>query len=114
MLKPQGVADTGLTYRMLQQQTQVYQGSGGVSAECGCLGLAPAFLDRDTNQVYRACFANGTPAPMHLLDGLPSELVTTRDARGRVVAVKPSLLSGFVKDGIFYTRDEASRLAKRR
>lgn len=112
MQKPQTSAETGLTYRVLQQQTRVYQGSGGTSAECACLGLAPAFLDRDTNQVYRACFANGSPAPMHLLDGLPNELVITRDARGRVVTVKASLLSGFLKDGVFYTRDEASRLAR--
>ena len=66
--------------------------------------------DRDTDKIYRACFASGLPAPVHLLDGLPDELVVARDAAGRVVAVKQSMIAGFVKEGVFYTRDEVCRV----
>ncbi len=99
-----------LTCRLLKQQTVQYRNTGGTSAEAGSIGFAPAFLDRNTGQVYRACFANGMPAPMHLLDGLPSELVMARDPSGRVTAVNQSVIAGFIRDGRFYTRDQASQM----
>lgn len=85
-----------------------YRGTGGCSEENGDLGFRPAFRDDDNGIVYRACFLDGTPAPFHLLDGLPDEVVVTRAESGRVVAVKGSLVSGFVRFGRFYTRDEAA------
>jgi hypothetical protein len=58
--------------------------------------------------VYASCFANGQPAPFHLLEGLPDEIVLTRHPTGRVAAVKKSITSGFVCDGRFYTREQAA------
>jgi hypothetical protein len=47
---------------------------------------------------------------MHILDGVPNEWVTERDGSGRIAAVKSSIVAGFVRNGIFYTREEASSL----
>ena len=69
---PSGRA-AGLSARTLRQQNRAFRGTGGVSAENRALGFAPAFLDTQTGAVYRACFADGRPAPMHLLEGLPPD-----------------------------------------
>lgn len=66
------------------------------------------FLDTQTGAVYRACFADGRPAPMHLLDGLPPAVVATRDTTGRVLALKSSVQAGFLCEERFYTREQAA------
>ncbi|HHW77237.1 MAG TPA: hypothetical protein GX399_09480 [Xanthomonadaceae bacterium] len=104
--------EPGLTARVLRRQNRVFRGTGGVSAENRTQGFAPAFLDTQTGCVYRACFADGRPAPLHLLDGLPSALVVARDAGGRVIAVQPSVLAGFVRNDRFYTRAQAAALVQ--
>lgn len=48
------------------------------------------------------------PAPFHLLDELPGALVLARTESGRVAAVKDSVVSGFVLEGRFYTRERAA------
>jgi len=73
-------------------------------------GFQPAFIDRDTETVHLSHFPDGRPAPCHLLDGLPAELVLGRNRQGRVTRVKSSVVSGFVRDGRFYTRDEAAAM----
>ena len=98
----------GLSARTLRQQNRGFRGTGGVSAENRSLGFAPAFRDTQTGAVYRACFADGRPAPMHLLEGLPPAVVAARDAAGRAIAIRPSVQAGFVRDGRFYTRDQAA------
>ena len=100
-----------LTNKALQQQTLAFRGSGGISAESRSVGFRPAFLDVETGAVYDSRDANGRPAPVHLLDGLPRELVLTFNAAGRVIAVKDSVIAGFVRQGRFYTREEAASLA---
>jgi hypothetical protein len=100
----------GLTQKVLRQQNQVFRGTRGVSAGNRSQGFAPAFLDTLTGMIYRACFADGRPAPMHLLDGLPPALVMARDASGRVTAVYPSVMAGFVRDAQFFTREQAAAL----
>ena len=99
---------TPLTPAALKQQTLHYTGTGGTSVKAGCAGFAPAFLDQDTNIIYRACFGSGAPAPMHILDGLPEEVILVRDVCGRVIAAKQSLVAGFIKEGVFYTREQAA------
>lgn len=97
-----------LTQQSLQRETEALRGSGGISQENGCSGFRPAFLDTQTRAIHLSCFADGRPAPFHSIEGLPEALVLERDARGRVVAVKASVVSGFVRDGRFYTREEAA------
>jgi hypothetical protein len=70
--------------------------------------IRPAFRDADTGTVYPARFLDGNPAPFHLLDGLPDKVVASRCENGRVTRVKGSLVTGFVRVGKFYTRDEAA------
>lgn len=98
-----------MTHSRLEMENVRYAGTGGVSGENRRYGFRPAFMDLETAAVYLARFADGRPAPFHLLDGLPEELVLSRDAAGRVAEIRPSVISGFEQDGRFYTRDEAAR-----
>lgn len=100
--------EPALIAQTLRQQNLRFRGTGGVSAENRSQGFAPAFLDTVTQRIYRSCFADGRPAPMHLLEGLPPCLVAARDALGRVIAVKPTVLAGFVRENRFYTREQAA------
>lgn len=102
--------ESGLTARTLRRENRVFRGTGGVSAENRSQGFVPAFLDTRTGCVYRACFADGRPAPMHLLEGLPPTLVLTRDVNGRVTTIQPSVMAGFLRDDQFYTREQAAAL----
>ena len=95
----------------LQQENQVHAETGGRSEDTCGLGFKPAFLDFATQKVYPCRFANGMPAPFHLLDGLPDEVVVDRAPSGRVVCAKATLISGFVRNGFFYTRTAAAKAA---
>lgn len=99
-----------LTEALLALETSCYRGTGGVSENNRTLGFHPAFSDHETGIVYLSRFADGRLAPCHLLDGLPAELVLARNERGRVMCVKSSVVSGFVHDERFYTRDEAAAM----
>jgi hypothetical protein len=61
--------------------------------------------------VYLSRFADGRVAPVHLLDGLPAEVVVSRYPSGRVAAVSASVVAGFVRGGQFYTREQAANLS---
>ena len=93
---------------LLLQENLAYVGSGGRSQENRHLGFRPAFFDPQTDTIYPSQFADGRPAPFHMLDGLPDEVVIYRSPAGRVMAVKASLISGFVLNGRFYTRQAAA------
>lgn len=80
----------------------------GLSAQAGCFGFRPAFRDNFSELVYLSRYADGRPAPIHVLDGLPGIMVKTRYPSGRVKAVKEGVISGFLRDGCFYTREEAA------
>lgn len=103
-----------MTQELLELESEVYENTGGASAECRPYGFRPAFYDLQTRTIYMSCFSDGRPAPFHLLDGLPEHLVVTRQAGGRVSSVKGSLISGFELYGRFYTREEASAMLARR
>ena len=98
-----------MTEGVLRQENVVFRGTGGISQENHRVGFRPAFLDSDTGIVYASCYANGEPAPFHLLDGLLEEVVVARHATGRVAAVKQSVISGFVLRERFYTREQAAQ-----
>lgn len=100
---------TPMNQQVLKRENDQFMNTGGRSQENRSLGFRPAFMDRDTSAVYESRFANGLPAPVHMLDGLPSELIVQRSASGRVTAVKASVVSGFLLDDEFYTREEAAR-----
>ena len=102
-----------LSVAVLKEQNQRFHGTGGCSQENSGEGFRPAFKDIGTGVIYLSCFADGRLAPLHLLDGLPAEVVIARDNTGHVTAVKDSVIAGFVRDGHFYTRAEAAAAVTR-
>jgi hypothetical protein len=97
-----------LTNATLKKENQAFRGTAGVSENNRCAQFRPAFHDLATGRTVLARFADGRPAPMHLLDGLPREWVAEYDAAGRVRAIKDSVVAGFVRDGRFYTREQTA------
>ena len=97
-----------LSVAVLKEQNKRFKNTGGRSQENRSEGFRPALSDTSTGTIYPSCFADGRPAPMHLLDGLPAEVVLARSASGRVIAIKESVVAGFVKAGQFYTREQAA------
>ena len=96
---------------VLKHENELHAGTGGRSPENRDLGFRPAFLDFETQVIYPSRFADGRPAPVHVLDGLPEEVIVDRTPAGRVVAAKASLISGFVRNGFVYTRSAAAKAA---
>ncbi len=92
----------------LVEENQKFAGTGGVSEGNAHACFAPAFKDAETGQVELSCFRNGKPAPCHFLDGLPDDWIVKRDLHGRVVEVKETVVSGFVRLGRFFSRQEAA------
>ncbi|HTS83621.1 MAG TPA: hypothetical protein VMG61_00835 [Usitatibacter sp.] len=75
------------------------------------LGFRHAFLDFATCAIYLSTDRRGIPANFHSYEGLPDEVVTRRWMTGSVASVKPSLIAGFERNGVFYTRRSAARAA---
>lgn len=98
-----------LTVTDLQTQNAVFQGSGAVSRENRCHGYIPAFLNQDTGEVYLSRDAAGNLSMIHQLVGLPASVILERDKQGRAIAVKGCVLSGFVLEGQFYSREECAK-----
>ena len=97
-----------MTLNCLKQQNKCFKGTGGRSQENRSSGFLPAFSDTSTGAVYLSRFADGRLAPMHMLDGLPAEVVVDRSTSGRVKAVKKTVVAGFVRNDQFYTREQAA------
>ncbi len=97
-----------MTTVTLETENRSFQGTPGISQRNRHMGFMPGFLDRDTGCVYLSCGGDGTPCRVHVLDGLPEHLVVKRNARGRVSSVKGSIIAGFLRDGRFYTREQAA------
>lgn len=75
------------------------------------LGFRHAFLDFVTFAIYPSTDRHGNPVRVHSFDGLPDELVASRCITGRVATVKSTLIAGFERNGLFYTRRSAARAA---
>ncbi|HAO31872.1 MAG TPA: hypothetical protein PLP22_06480 [Candidatus Competibacter sp.] len=101
-----------LTPARLRKENLTFAGTGGVSQGNRSSGFLPAFYDTESGSVQVARFSNGSPAPMHLLDGLPDEWVKRQHASGRVVSVKDSVIAGFLRRGRFYTREQAAQAVR--
>ena len=99
---------TAFSVSTLVNENRQYHSTGGVSAGNRAQRFIPAFCDVATGRAYRSCFADGRPAPIHLLDGLPEPLILERTAFGTVKAVKHTVTAGFLRDGEFYTREQAA------
>lgn len=91
----------------LQAENRQYAGTGGVSENNAAASFLPAFLDSHTGRIEISRFGDGRPAPCHLIDGLPDEWVMKHEASGRPIGVRGNVVSGFVRFGRFFTRQEA-------
>lgn len=101
-----------MTREVLQEENLVYVGTGGVSQENHSRGFLPAFFDIELEIGVFSRFADGSLAPVHVLDGLPEEWVVERDDTGRVRTVKDSVIAGFIREGYFYTREQAAEAVR--
>jgi len=95
----------------LRIENLAFAGTCGVSENARKVRFLPAFKDLETGRVELACFAPGTPAPMHVLSCLPDEWAAERNAAGEIIELKASVIAGFVRDDRFYTREEAANAA---
>jgi hypothetical protein len=98
-----------LNRQLLKVQNRLFFGTLGVSQNNRHLGFLPAYWDTRTATACLSRFANGEPAPIHILDGLPGDWVQERDANGRVMCARPGVIAGFIRDDRFYTREEAAK-----
>lgn len=97
-----------LTRKTLKEQNHKLSHTAGVSRHNRTRGYLPGFLDKETGSVYPSCKADGSPATIHVMDGLPENLIMTRSASGRAAAVKRTVIAGFIKEGHFYTREQVA------
>jgi hypothetical protein len=97
-----------LSRRNLELEEAVHRGTGGIAVENRHLGFVPAFQDSNTGKVYPCVLADGRPSPFHVLDGLPEALVVARDRQGRPSRVIGTVISGFMLDNRFYTREQTA------
>ena len=95
----------------LREENRLYANTRGISQNNGSLGFSPGYLNRLSGEWVLSRFSDGSPAPVHVLDGLPESWVSARDAKGHVTEVNAEVVSGFVRDDRFYTREEAMRSA---
>lgn len=95
----------------LIKENVAHIGSAGVSENNHDCRFRAAFRDLESGCAVLARFKDGSPAPMHLLDGLPDEWVLERDTSGRVMTVKSTVIAGFLRQGRFYTREQAAASA---
>ena len=99
-----------MTPNTLKQENQCFHNTGGISQNNSDIGFRAAFKDELTGNVFLSRFANGAVAPIHLLDGLPKDLVELHEKDGRVVRARKTLTSGFERLGAFFTREQAATL----
>ncbi|MEA2079110.1 MAG: hypothetical protein U9P00_04500 [Pseudomonadota bacterium] len=98
-----------LSTRALLQQNHIYRETDGVSGGNRDQGFRPVFLDQSTGITWLSRFADGRIAPLHVLDGLPDELIAARDVNGHVRTARDCVIAGFLRGGLFYTREQAAR-----
>ncbi len=98
-----------LSRQLLKRQNLEFAGSTGISQNNRESGFAPAFMDSLSGRTEISRFADGRPAPLHLLDCLPEEWVASRDVNGHVFKLHSGIIAGFLRNGHFFTRDEAVR-----
>ncbi|WP_462320585.1 hypothetical protein [Halochromatium sp.] len=100
-----------LTSLALRHENALFAETRGISQGNRATGWRPGYLNQATGEFELSRFSDGRPAPIHVLDGLPEAWVQCRDAEGRVLAAEPEIVSGFIRAGRFYTREQAARAA---
>jgi hypothetical protein len=102
-----------LCERVLNAENAEYAGTAGVSRNNRRNGFLPAYRDNATGRIHASVYRDGSPAPIHVLEGVPEEWIHSRDAQGKVSRLKPSVKAGFIRNGEFFTREAAVRAVER-
>ena len=92
----------------LKRENAIFAGTGGVSQHACKARFLPAFKDVDSGRVELARKPDGRCATSHIISGLPPEWARERDDDGRISAIRAGIVAGFVRDDVFYTREEAA------
>lgn len=90
----------------LRRENDDFQGTPGVSENNRHARFQPAFQDLSTGHVEVSRLKTGEPAAVHIISFLPMDWAEIMDGDGHILALKPDVVSGFVRDGVFYTREE--------
>lgn len=93
----------------LEYENELYANSGGISQNNANAHFIPAFKNIDTGEIALSRYSNGKTAPFHLMDGLPDTWVKTTN---KTTDLKASIISGFVRLGRFFDRQEAADFIK--
>ncbi len=96
------------TSATLRRENLAFSGTPGISQGNRGSGFRPAFCDTDTGRIEISRFPNGLPAPVHVLGGLPESWIVAQDKAANAIAARCSIVAGFVRDGCFYTREQAA------
>jgi hypothetical protein len=99
-----------MTPEALERENDFFRATGGVSQGNGQHAFCSAFWDSATGRIFLSRFRDGRQASVHVLDGLPEDLVLERDSDGRVLVVKDTVVAGFLHADHFYTREQVSLL----
>lgn len=94
----------------LRLENITFAGTTGISENNNACGFKPAFLDKNTGRVELARLGNGQPAPVHIINWLPREWATSYHDDGTVKRLIPGVISGFVCNTVFYTREQVAEL----
>lgn len=98
-----------LSNQVLARENRNFRATAATSENCQSSGFVPAFYDTLSGRSVISRYADGRPAPIHLLEGVPVEWVSEYDAEGHVAALRPGVISGFLRAGRFYTREQVAK-----
>jgi hypothetical protein len=102
----------GLCQCELDTQNAEYAGTAGVSQHNRTAGFIPAYCNHADGQVVASRFADGRPAPIHVLEGVPDDWVEHRDTDSGSIRLKPTVEAGFIRDGRFFSRAAAKAVVE--
>ncbi len=98
-----------LTELSLRDENVLFEHSKGIRRNNDHQGFVPGFRLSATGELAVSRYADGSPAPIHMLDGLPEDWIGGRDTEGHVTSTRPGVVSGFIREGRFFTREEVVR-----
>lgn len=96
--------------KTLRFENLAFAGTRGVSKNNAKSGFAPAFLHCESGRIVISRTKGGQPAPFHLIDWLPEEWAESTREDGSIKKLIPEIVSGFSRNGQFYTREETASL----
>jgi hypothetical protein len=66
-------------------------------------GFVPAFRDLSNGETHISTLSNGEYLDYHTMDNLPIEWVESWDDEGYAVALKPTIVAGYIRYSEFYS-----------